>query len=1276
MGLEYLNDDIPEPDSSLQEFRHAEQAGILYRNAPLTIATNLVTGLVLVGGFWDYARVDLLGLWYAAMTAVVAARMYFYKRYQRREPDGSPGVWLNGFALGAGASGLVWGSAVLFLVGEYGQWQTDLLTFLMAGMTAGAVASSSAFLPAVLAFNIPALFPLAAYFLLGGTPAYWFMGALLVAYTAATGLLARNLRVGTIDRSLSEETTRRLAAEQQLILEHAHIGIAISRDRKIVRSNKFFRELFGWSPEELPGRSTRALFLSESDYDRVGEVAYSTMAAGQVYQAEHRMRRRDGSVFWCRFRSRAINPGKPLAGSIWLMEDVSYQRDIEDQLRRLTVEQDMILEGAQVGIVFVRERTIVRCNKFYADLMGYSQNELQGLPTRHIFVSEEGYEEIGQSIADNLARGERYQTEFEIRRKDGSSYLGRVTGALVNPESPAQGSIWLVEDVTEIKKAEAELRASEDQLRRAVADAPIPLMIHAEDGEVLMVGRQWTKLTGYDADDIKSYGDWREKAFGDRAGEPSLKDSFDQLYAQGADHGAGEQIIQTKDGRSLTWDFRASPLGALPDGRRLLITMGVDVTERIEMERSLQRLSLEQSTILENAQIAMALVENQKVIHANSFFENLFRLEPGAWKNMHINDFFPTVADAEAFREEAYPRIESERVFQIEHMMKRQDGSLFWGRLLGKSAVPEKPLEGLIWVVEDFSERKQFEHSLQISAAVFDAALEGIVVTDAEHRVEAANGAFCEMVGYAEEELIGKTPQFLRSARHEPAYFEEMWDEVDTNHRWSGEIWRRCKDGREFPSFISITAVCDEDGKIQRYVTVSTDITRRKEDERKIWRQANFDPLTGLPNRSLFLDRLSQEVAKAQQNGSMLSLLFMDLDRFKAVNDTLGHPAGDQLLCKVANRLTDTVRDSDTVARMGGDEFIIILPEINSLHDAEIVAEKVLLNLRRTFLIEGQEVSISGSIGITVFPADATDVDSLFRNADNAMYRAKEAGSNQFMFYTPDMSKVARERSHFERELRQALQRRELELLYQPIIDLESGEIRVVEALLRWQNPELGLVLPENFIPVTEDTGLIISIGEWVLYTACKQAMEWHGLRTPPVSVAVNVSARQFSSGNPAAMVSDALELTGLPPECLELEITERLLLEDNEQIVAMLNALSELGVQLSIDDFGTGYSALSYLKQFNFDVLKIDGSFVGGVTTSKEDAALATAIISLAKAFDVRVVAEGVELKEQADFLRAKGCDLAQGFYFGKPMTAAKMTELIARGAPLRGGLPHLRPV
>ena len=534
-----------------------------------------------------------------------------------------------------------------------------------------------------------------------------------------------------------------------------------------------------------------------------------------------------------------------------------------------------------------------------------------------------------------------------------------------------------------------------------------------------------------------------------------------------------------------------------------------------------------------------------------------------------------------------------------------------------------------------------------------------VVITDRDGVIEYANPRFCESTGYTREELIGATPARIKSGLTPTQTYDEMWQTIAAGRRWQGELHNRNKAGDLYWENVTISPILDETGRTLQYLGIKEDISVRKEYEERLIRQANFDSLTGLPNRLLAQDRLAQAMANADRAGrqTKVALLFVDLDDFKKINDTLGHDHGDELLKQVAERFKTCVRKTDTVARFGGDEFLVIVTSVHETANVELVAENLLRQMTTPFQLGGISFVINASIGIALYPDDGTDVQHLLQDADSAMYRAKREGRGQFRFFTAAMNTEMLEHLKLEEGLRHALERKELEVHFQPAIDCRDGAIIGAEALLRWNHPELGMVPPFKFIPVAERTKLILPIGEWVLRESCRVAAAWVKACQGRFRIAVNLSAKQFGGQSILHQVKAALAESGLPPENLELEFTESVLMREDEETMQVIRELHTMGIRFAIDDFGTGYSSISYLRQYPFDTLKIDRSFVSDVVTNPDDANLVRSIVALASSLQLEVLAEGIEEWPQFDLLQAAGVDRCQGWLFSKALPAAAFT-------------------
>lgn len=561
--------------------------------------------------------------------------------------------------------------------------------------------------------------------------------------------------------------------------------------------------------------------------------------------------------------------------------------------------------------------------------------------------------------------------------------------------------------------------------------------------------------------------------------------------------------------------------------------------------------------------------------------------------------------------------------------------------------------------------RRQAEADLRKFSYVVEQSPVSVVITDADGNIEYVNRKFTELTGYESEEVIREKPSLLESTGASPAEYHRLWETIRAEQAWRGEFRSCKKNGEYFWESVSISPIRGADGAITHFLAIKEDITKDKEASRRVWLQANYDQLTSLPNRNLFMDRLGQALAKAARTASMVALMYLDLDRFKYVNDTMGHDAGDDLLKQAAERLSDCVRESDTVSRLGGDEFTVILPDVRSQRAVVVVAQKILDALSRVFIMDNREAYVGASIGITLSPADGTDPRNLLKNADTAMYRAKEAGRNTYQFFTPEMNVQAQDRVSLENDLRNAMDRGEFYVVFQPIVHLASNEVVCIEALLRWNRPGHGDTPPARFIPVAEETGLIKPIGEWVMRTACGRVAGWTHPRLKGLRVGVNLSSAQCQSSICADLVRPVLTDTGLPGCRLTLEITESMFIGSHGDMTEALNGLKGMGVRLSIDDFGTGYSSLSYLKRFPVDTLKIDHSFIRDIVSDPEDRALCQAIIALARNLKLKVVAEGVETQEQLAFLRKWRCDLVQGQLISAPLSLDEFEDYVCGGDP-----------
>ncbi|NOR71841.1 MAG: EAL domain-containing protein [Methylomarinum sp.] len=629
-------------------------------------------------------------------------------------------------------------------------------------------------------------------------------------------------------------------------------------------------------------------------------------------------------------------------------------------------------------------------------------------------------------------------------------------------------------------------------------------------------------------------------------------------------------------------------------------------------------------------------------------YPNEYWFEKGFWLNHIYED------DREQALFHALKAVKNQQKYYFEYRMIAKSGQLVWVKDIVNVVIENGRATELVGVMIDISSEKKAEQQTRLAATTFET-LEGITITDANAVVLKVNKAFSNITGYSEEESVGKHMSFLKSGHQDTAFYTDMWQQLIDTGKFEGEIWNRRKNGEIFPEWITITAVKDNNDVVTNYVGIFSDITAKKASEDEIRNLAFYDSLTNLPNRRLLLDRLQHEIIDAKRHHHFGAIVFLDLDCFKILNDSLGHHIGDELLIQVAKRLKSVLRDEDTACRLGGDEFVILLPaqgkSAEEAADKSInVAEKVRVLINKPYILQDNEQTFSTSIGVTIFPTDSEKASYILQQADTAMYLSKDSGKNRISFYHASMQEAADKRLLLENELRLAIKTQQFVLFYQPQVD-ESGHVMSAEALIRWLHPEKGYISPADFIPVAEETSLILPIGDWVLNEVCRQIKEWQSSEFTLGHIAINVSARQFKQHNFVDLVCRAITENNISADKLILELTESIVADDINDTIQKMNALKERGIKISIDDFGTGYSSLSYLKQLPIDQLKIDQSFVRDIGVDVENEVIVETIINMANSLKLNVIAEGVETEEQALFLKEKGCNTFQGYYFGRPM-------------------------
>jgi diguanylate cyclase (GGDEF)-like protein/PAS domain S-box-containing protein len=690
-------------------------------------------------------------------------------------------------------------------------------------------------------------------------------------------------------------------------------------------------------------------------------------------------------------------------------------------------------------------------------------------------------------------------------------------------------------------------------------------------------------------------------------------------------------------------------------------------SERKQAEDRIRDLLREQRLIFDNAHVGILMVKRRQVVKCNRRQAEMFGYAgPEEIEGKSVEMFFCSQKEFKEVGDRLYALMAQHGFAQGEVEMCRQDGKRIWIMMAGRPLDPAAVLDGSIWVYTDITERRQAETERRIAATAFESQ-EGMMITDTHGMILRVNHAFTEITGYTAAEVIGQSPRLLKSGRHNADFYRIMWESINRDGGWQGEVWDRRKNGEVYPKWLTISAVRGDGGAVTHYIGTHFDISERKKAEERINELAFFDQLTGLPNRTLLLDRLKQTMTASSSNGCYGALLFIDLDHFKTLNDTLGHDMGDLLLKQVAQRLTTCVRAGDTIARLGGDEFVVMLASL-SMNEAEAatqtetIGETILSVLNQRYQLNLVLHQSTASIGVTLFKGVLTAIDDLMKQAELAMYKSKESGRNALHFFDPHMESTVKERAALENDLRLALEEKQFVLHYQAQV-VGNGRVTGAEVLVRWQHSQRGMVSPAEFIPLAEETGLILPLGHWVLEAACTQLASWASRpEMAHLNLAVNISVHQIRQRDFVDQVLAVLKSTGADPQRLKLELTESMLVHNVEETIEKMVALKAKGVGFSLDDFGTGYSSLSYLKLLPLNQLKIDQSFVRNVLTDPNDAAIAKTVVALAQSLGLDVIAEGVELEAQRDFLAGSGCDAYQGYFFSRPLPIAGFEEFAQR--------------
>jgi len=894
---------------------------------------------------------------------------------------------------------------------------------------------------------------------------------------------------------------------------------------------------------------------------------------------------------------------------------------------------------------------VVWVNPAFTQLTGYASPEIVGQSTRVLNSGQNKralYEEMWRTIlGGNIWRGELIN-----RRKDGSLYDEEMTITPVRDSArKITHFVAIKQDISARKRSEERLT----QLSQAMESTSEFIAMGDRTANITFANRAWLRALGYSAHELigQSF-----RSILSPNNPPELLDEIDaKTFAGGG--WRGECLHLRKDGKDIPVLLSTGHLKDAAGGFAGVFGIARDITERKQVEQDI----LFKNTLLEAQAEAtldgiLAVDEANKIILSNRQFAAIWGvpapiLSAGNDEKLlrHVSD---QIENCDQFRERVAYLYEHKNEKGVDEIRLKD------GRVLDRYTTPlidsAGKYRGRIWYFRDITERIKAEERLQLWSRVLEQSAEAIFICDSQERILLVNSAFKRLTGFCADDVAGKTPRILQSGRQDRTFYAAMWKSLLETGMWQGEMWNRRKSGELYVEWLSISAVYDRKGAVTHYIGIFSDITARKQDQERMIHLAQFDALTDLPNRVLLMDRLSQLTKATRRLRSKVAAVFIDLDRFKDVNDSLGHDAGDLLLQTIAKRLSGAVRDEDTVARIGGDEFVVLFQGVRSAQDVAVLAQKLHACLSAPVTLNNYELTVTASMGISIYPDDASNGPEMIRNADAAMYQAKGAGRNAFQFYTSDLNQRALEMLSTENALRRAIERREFVLHYQPQIDLNSGRVIGAEALIRWNHPELGLLMPGKFIPIAEERGLIVPIGSWVIEEASQQASVWQNSAELSVPIAMNVSAVQFRQKDFVDHLASTVRKHGISPNRLELELTETMIMRDAESSVEILEKLHDMGFRLSIDDFGTGYSSLSYLRRFPIDKIKIDQSFVADESAH----GIVTAVIGLARSLGLKVIAEGVQTSAQLELLRKQGCDEVQGFLFAPGVVPAEFEKLV----------------
>lgn len=1081
-----------------------------------------------------------------------------------------------------------------------------------------------------------------------GRPLFFETALFLLAFTSVMVFAGLALCASLEEKRLALEVLQDRKQQTQTVLDNLPTLFYIKDlDGRYSLVNRAFASLFGMQPRDLVGVMPEVLF-GPSDAKRFHDNDRSVLQTGKNIQFEEAFFAQGRHYVFLTNKFPIHDRNGKLIGVCANGTDITSRKQAEADLSAAEAKFRALVESSLAGIFIVQNGIVMYANPELARLLGYSQGELTGRRLDPLlWMDDRPY--LSKRLSDIAQRtGEHEQLTFRLMHRAG--YPIEVEMHSRRLVYDGQVAIFgLILDIRERLRTEQQLTL----YAKVFENANDAICIIDGADRMVAVNDAFCRITGCRREEVTG------KSM--RVIEHGISDEVIQAVRKQlllCGYWQGEFVGKKRNGG----DYPAwLSVSALRDDKGTIVNSVAvfsDITALKRAEREKIYAESKFRALVELSLVGLYIVQDDCIVYANPTLADTLGYSQAQLVGMSLEDI-TAPEDIRRVREKHQLRLQGDAgAMRYNYRARHCDGRYVEVEAHGRSFEFEgRP--AIIGLLMDVTENLARERQLKLAAKVFDNASEGILITDADAQIIAVNPAFCKITGVPTDEALGRVSRMFKSGLDSNEFNSDMLMSLEVNGHWQGELTDRRASGELYPAWLSISAVREACGAIANYVGVFSDITGRKEAEERLYFLANHDPLTRLPNRSLLHQNLAHALSRAKHGSQQLAILFIDLDRFKTINDTLGHDAGDRLLQEVSARLKGCARSSDTIARLGGDEFTVIMEAFPDSQTVVNVAERILQTLAQPVCLQMRDYYVTCSIGIALYPNDGQDAQTLLKNADVAMYRAKEMGKNNYQFFAKDMNAAAFEHLLMENSLRQALERGEFEIHYQAQVELEQNRIIGLEALVRWQHPEHGLISPTRFIPMAEENGLIVPLGEWVLEQACLQARLWQDLGFPPIRMAVNLSPRQFQPHSLIKAVRRALDRSGLAPQWLELEITEGMIMRNAEEAIHIMSELKQMGVQLAIDDFGTGYSSLYNLKRFPIHNLKIDRSFIEGLPKDGDDAAIAEVIIAMAKKLGLKVIAEGVENNAQLAFLREQGCDLVQGFMFSKPLPGGEVEQL-----------------